>query len=613
MYLTASALTEEILDCNQTLCQRLGYDKPELIGRPFRTVYPDNERSEAAGRLELLGRADGFQDVERTLRCKDGALLEVSLNLRPVRDSRGETIGVKATWRDISRRKQADRDRQLLLQLGETLRSQTDRTGVLSAVAIQLGRYLGATRCVFAGIDQARDLAISQGGYAIDGSWPAGATQLSSLDAAGLRECAEGRPFAVGDRATDPRTVESHAAGAVGADRSLLWVPRMREGRWVASLLISCAGPRPWEEREVALAQLVAERVWQWIDHLDVLADLRRRDVAEAVQRTEARFRALVDSVRDYAIVMLDPAGKVLTWSAGAELVSGHPAEEILGKDFTAFHTPEQLADEEPGRALEAARATGRFEEEGWRFRRDGARFWANVVLTAIHDPGGALVGFATITRDFTERRKQEQVLTQSLKEREVLLQEVHHRVKNNLQVISSLLNLQVASDPSGARGLRESQSRVQSMALVHQLLYRSKDFSHIDLGEYLHGLAKRLVETYQVGRDRISISVEAPPIRIDIDRAIPCALILNELVTNSLQHAFPNDRHGTIRVTIVEEDGQIILTVRDDGVGLPAHVRTDRSFGLRIARTLTAQLAGTLDLDSNGGTTARLAIPTRS
>src|SRR5690606_10546518 len=199
--------------------------------------------------------------------------------------------------------------------------------------------------------------------------------------------------------------------------------------------------------------------------------------------------------------------------------------------------------------------------------------------------------------------------------EKEVLLREIHHRVKNNLQVISSLLNLQVASVSSelARKGLVESQSRIQSMALIHQLLYQSKDLAGIELGAYLRALVDYLVSTYSGEASRITTRVIAPEVRLDIDRSIPCGLIVNELVTNCFRHAFPEGRSGHIWVEVsVLERERLALEVRDDGVGIPIGVdaETAPTFGLQIARLLAHQLDGSLEIRRGGGTAVRTVFP---
>jgi two-component sensor histidine kinase len=248
--------------------------------------------------------------------------------------------------------------------------------------------------------------------------------------------------------------------------------------------------------------------------------------------------------------------------------------------------------------------------------RRDGTTFEASVTMSPILDHNKQVIGISQVLRDTTEQKRSRTLLEQSLREKEVLLREIHHRVKNNLQVISSLLNLQVASVSSEAarKGLVESQSRIQSMALLHQLLYQSKDLARIDLGDYLRALVDYLVGTYAADSLRIETTLVAPHVRLDLDRSIPCGLIVNELVTNAFRHAFPAGRSGHIVVELTEQGGgRLALEVRDDGVGMPAGVDLEhgQTFGLQIARLLAMQLDGDMKIRSDHhGTSVRVTFP---
>jgi two-component sensor histidine kinase len=201
-----------------------------------------------------------------------------------------------------------------------------------------------------------------------------------------------------------------------------------------------------------------------------------------------------------------------------------------------------------------------------------------------------------------------EQVARGSLREKEVLLKEIHHRVKNNLQVISSLLNLQARylPDPAAREIFRASQHRVQSIALVHEKLYQSADLSHVDFNDYTTSLLDNLFETFDAGERGISKTIDVGAIRLSVDVAIPCGLIVNELVTNALKHAFPGGRAGTVRVILREgPDGALDLTVGDDGVGLPEGIdpRKTSSLGLDLVFTFADQLDAAVEIGRRGGT----------
>lgn len=311
-------------------------------------------------------------------------------------------------------------------------------------------------------------------------------------------------------------------------------------------------------------------------------------------------FRIMVDSVQDYAIFMLSKTGHIMTWNLGAERIKGYKAHEIIGQHFSVFY-PEEDKHVKPPKELEIAIRVGKFEEEGWRVRKDGSQFWANVVITALRDRQGQLLGFSKVTRDLTERRKTDERLKASLAEKEVLLKEIHHRVKNNLQITSSLLRIQSGyiGDPRAKALFSESQNRIRSMALVHEKLYQSKDLARINFLEYAQDLVHLLFRSYGADPQRISLTIDGDTVIMGADAAVPAGLILNELVSNSLKHAFPDDRRGAIGIRVKNDNGLTTLSVRDDGVGLPQDLdihKTD-SLGLLLIRNLTAQLNGHLGL----------------
>jgi two-component sensor histidine kinase len=217
----------------------------------------------------------------------------------------------------------------------------------------------------------------------------------------------------------------------------------------------------------------------------------------------------------------------------------------------------------------------------------------------------------AARTHELAEANRQ---LTLLVREKELLLQEVHHRVNNNLQVICSLLGMQSGSagDPLVASALLKSQNRVKSMATVHAMLYASRALNSIDFAEYVHALAAVIADSYGADSARVQLAFHLDPLRLELDRAIPCGLILNEVLSNALTHAFPDGRVGEIRISLRARDGEIRMTVGDDGVGLAASGMPDKagSLGMSIAKTLARQLGGTLEIIAGQGSQFVLTFP---
>jgi two-component sensor histidine kinase len=217
----------------------------------------------------------------------------------------------------------------------------------------------------------------------------------------------------------------------------------------------------------------------------------------------------------------------------------------------------------------------------------------------------------ALLEKTQSEVVRSEQVVRASLREKEVLLKEIHHRVKNNLQVISSLLNLQARylPDPAARAIFSQSQNRVQSIALVHERLYESADLSHVNFAKYVVVLLDNIFDTYGATSRGIAKVIDIGDVNLTVDVAIPCGLIVNEVVTNALKHAFPDGRKGTVQVSLRAAPDQMLdLTIEDDGVGIPSGIdpRNTVSLGLDLVTTFAEQLNAEVDIVREGGTSFR-------
>lgn len=212
------------------------------------------------------------------------------------------------------------------------------------------------------------------------------------------------------------------------------------------------------------------------------------------------------------------------------------------------------------------------------------------------------------MARDITLEKKISKEIKESLKEKEVLLQEIHHRVKNNMQIISSLMSLQTkyVDDEVSLDVLKESQNRVKSMALVHEKLYRSEDLTHINIYNYINNLVLDLFFSYGVSRDQITPIIDIDEIKLNIETAVPCGLIINELVSNVIKHAFTDKKGGKMWLSLhLTDDNQIELMVADNGSGLPNgfNINSSNSLGMQLVNSLVNQLDGSIKIKRSNGT----------
>jgi len=239
---------------------------------------------------------------------------------------------------------------------------------------------------------------------------------------------------------------------------------------------------------------------------------------------------------------------------------------------------------------------------------KNGLENWREIYLNPIWTEDGSVLEVSGISHDITEKKISEERIRLSLKEKEVLLKEVHHRVKNNLQVISSILNLQSSyvKDEGTLQILKESQNRIKSMAFIHESLYQTKDFSNINFTEYVLNLSQNLMHSYSNFDHEIKLNLDIQKVFLNLDLAIPCGLIINEIMSNALKYAFvDNSLGGEIAIVMKVSGENLILNIGDNGKGLPPNIdyRNTESLGLQLVVTLTDQLSGTIALDLKKGT----------
>jgi PAS domain S-box-containing protein len=367
-----------------------------------------------------------------------------------------------------------------------------------------------------------------------------------------------------------------------------------------------------------------------------------------ALRRTEARFRLLVDAVQDYAIFMLDVQGHISSWNTGAQRIKGYAVSEIIGKHFSIFYPEEDLRAGKPDRELEIAAKEGRFEDEGWRLRKDGSRFWANVIISAIRNESGELIGFGKVTRDYTERIKSSEILRREVAERTEAQRKLHDSEKSLRQLSLRLLQTQDEERRRIGRDLHDSvgqylvglKMKVDSLKssaqrnqprdcselaecsqLIEEAISEVRTISYLLYPPMLEELGlKSAVPWYLDGftkrsgiKTRFEVSPEFDRIPGDLELAL--FRVLQESLTNVHRHS----GSSTAIVRLLAKDESVILQVIDEGKGTQSKNLEDRTqdwmgtfgVGLRGMNERLHQLGGTLELSSNQeGTTVSATLP---
>jgi PAS domain S-box-containing protein len=557
-----------LLEANRTSLAAAGAGEADVLGRPFwETPWwahdpAQQERLKAAVRRAAGGERDRFEASHPTA---GGGLMWVDFSLTPFRDATGAVALLIPEGRDITERKRIE----AALRLSEEqFRSAFEHAPIGMALVAPDGRWLRVNRsvCALVGYSEAELLAID--------------FQTTTHP---------------GDLGADLEHVRQVLTGAIPTYQ--MEKRYVHKGGHVVHALLSVS--------------LVRDADGGPLYFIAQIKDITERKAAEERLRESRTLLSLALEAGQAGVWYLDVAPRRFVPSARALELHGLPPDATLNHD-------EGMARVHPDDRGRVGEALGRTLGGGepyrveYRVAGDGEPRWLASFADVRPGPDGPrLVG---LVQDVTARRRAEDRVRASLREKEVLLKEIHHRVKNNLQIVSTLLDLQsdYTADPGALEMFRESRGRVKSMALVHERLYRSADVARVDFAEYVRQLAHDLYRAYRVSDQdvRLELDVAAPPLPIDI--AIPCGLLLNELMSNCFKHAFGGAAAGAIRVALRGEGAANVLSVADDGAGFPAGVdfRNPASFGLQLVNTLAEQLGGTVEMTTGRGTAFTVRFP---
>jgi PAS domain S-box-containing protein len=594
-----------IIFVNQRFCQISGYPRQELIGKVGHELLFDPADREVIRRKNLDRLVGKTGSYEIKLRCRDGQERWVYVSGTPVTGPDGTVAGSIGTFTDISERKQAEQqillNQKRLESLVTILQADSENVQHFLDFALDEAIHLTGSKIgyIYYYSEERKEFTLNTWSKEVMPQCTVANPQsIYQLEKTGIwgKAVRQRKPIMVNDFKASHTLKKGQPEGHAPLHKSLT-VPVFAGGRIVA--VVGVANKEvDYDQSDVLQLTILMDSVWKVTD---------RKRAEEKLRESENNYRTLADS------------GQALVWTAGTDKLcnyfnkvwlefTGRPLEQEMGNGWA-----EGVHSDDLQRCLEIYTAAFDRRENfsmEYRLRRhDGEYRWIRDDGSPRYNGAGEFVGYIGHCLDITERHKAEQQINASLKEKEVLLKEIHHRVKNNLQIIASLLNLQTGyvDDPHYKKMFMESQNRVRSMALVHEKLYRSKDLSGIDFSEYVNSMMRDIYSSYGLTQGEVALSLDVTREKLPVDIAIPCGLLINELVSNSFKYAFKDKKgEGKIGISFQKDNaGTYTLEVSDNGSGISTglDLKTVSTLGLQLVDSLVGQLDASIRITGEGGT----------
>ncbi len=591
-----------IREANRAAAMLLNTQPQKLLSEPLSRFLADEQRPAFSNRLTQLHRGEQLQEWTVLLQPIDTPPFEAALAVNAVRDR--ESIELRVCMRNVTEHKRVLEKERLVAASAQRIRQSLDLEEILNTTVAEVRQFLQTDRVIVYRFrpDWTGDVVVES--VAAGWSSMVGMSITNPLGETYIHSLRQGEITAIENIYTagiDQYHIDLVARFGVIGD---LVVPILHEEQlWGLLIAHHCSQPRQWQQLEIDLLKSLATQT---------AIAIHQAQLYKQLAKSEEKFRQLAETIRDVFWMLDAIALEPIYISPAYEQIWGRTCQSWYANPWSfrdAVHPDDRelvgvaIARHEQGEEIDIeyriVQPTGEI-----RWIRDRAFFVCDEL-----DKISRLVGIAS---DITERKQAEEQIKASLQEKEVLLKEIHHRVKNNLQVISSLLDLQVQQlkEPELQAIFQDSCNRIKSMALVHENLYQSRNYAQVNFPEYIESLTRNLLQIYGVRANLITLEKDLDEVTLSLETAIPCGLIINELVSNALKHAFPNSANGAVSITLRFDGGNnYVLTIRDSGVGLPFNWdnQAPKSLGLQLVKVLAEQLNGVLQVDCHSGTEFRL------
>ena len=546
----------KITDVNTSTESVTGCSRRELVGTDFSDYFTEPEKAQKG--YQQVFKESWVRDYPLEIIHKNKGITPVLYNASVYRDESGEVIGVLAAARDVTELKKAEEEIQRLANV----------------------------------VEHSDDAIVTKDLDGVIISWNKGAELLYGYTADEIK----GKNVSI----LTPNPLNKEINQFIG---------RIKNGERVFHYETRRVG-KYGKEIDISLTlSPVIDKSNELVGISAIARDISERKRAEKKLELANKYnRSLIEANPD-PLVTIGPDGKITDVNTSTESVTGCSRRELVGTDFSDYFTEPEKAQ----KGYQEVFREGKVRDYPLEIKhKDGGITPVLYNASVYRDEGGEVIGVFAAARDVTELKKAEDEIKTSLEEKEILLREVHHRVKNNLQIISSLLDLQAnyVDDAEAVNVLQESQNRVKSMAIIHEMLYQSNDLASINFSNYIKSLVHDLFCSYGV-KSNIKFVIDVEKVFLNIETAIPCGLIISELVSNSLKYAFPDENvAGEVFIRVCSLSKGFELVVSDNGAGFPKNLdfkNVQTSLGLRLVNMLVNQLEGSIKLENVNGTTFKI------